>query len=89
MATPDDTLDQFSQWLIARDLQLRRLADIAQLKLPSDLARLYVSADLPSQLVCQNAADPEAPFGNHNGRIMYRIDLTMPQGETSVEPSVD
>jgi hypothetical protein len=89
MATPDDTLDQFSRWLIARDLQLRRRADIAQLKLPADQARLYVSAELPSQLVCQNAADPEAPFGNHNGRIMYRIDLTMPQGETSVEPSVD
>lgn len=87
MATPDDTLDQFPQWLIARDLQLRRRADIAGLKLPTDQARLYVSAELPSQLVCQNAVDPDAPFGNHNGRIMYRIDLRMPQGETSVETS--
>ena len=85
MVTPDDALDQFARWLIARDLGLRRRGDIADLKLPADEARLYVHADLPSQLVCQNAADPEAPFGNHNGRIVYRIDLTIPQDVTSVE----
>lgn len=85
MATPDDTLDQFTRWLVARDLQLRRRADAVNLRLPSDQARLYVSAELPSQLVCQNAANPDAPFGNHNGRIMYRIDLAMPQGETLIE----
>jgi hypothetical protein len=82
MATPDDALDQFGRWLIARDLQLRRRADVGDLKLPTDQARLYVHADLPRQLVCQNAADPEAPFGNHNGRIVYRIDLTLPQDTT-------
>lgn len=78
MATPDDVLDQFSKWMIARDLQLRRRADIADLRLPAGEARLYVHADLPGELVCQNAADPEAPFGSHKGRIVYRIDLSIP-----------
>jgi hypothetical protein len=78
MATPDDVLDQFSKWMIARDLQLRRRADIADLRLPAGEARLYVHADLPGELVCQNAADPEAPFGSHKGRIVYRIDLYIP-----------
>lgn len=78
MATPDDVLDQFSKWLVARDLQLRRRADITDLRLPAGEARLYVHADLPSELVCQNAADPEAPFGSHKGRIVYRIDLSIP-----------
>lgn len=79
MATPDAALDQFTRWLIARDLRLRRRIDVANLKLPPDEARLYVHADLPSPLVCQNAANPNAPFGNHNGRIVYRIDLVMPE----------
>lgn len=79
MATPDAALDQFTRWLIARDLRLRRRSDIADMKLPADKVRLYVHADLPSQLVCQNAADPDAPFGNSNGRIVYRIDLVMPE----------
>ena len=78
MATSDDVLDQFSRWLIARDLQLRRRIDIADLKLPPDQARLYVHAELPDELVCQNAADSEAPFGKHQGRIVYRIDLVLP-----------
>jgi hypothetical protein len=78
MTTPDDVLDQFSKWMIARDLQLRRRADIADLRLPAGEARLYVHADLPGELVCQNAADPEAPFGSHKGRIVYRIDLYIP-----------
>lgn len=78
MATPDDMLDQFSKWMIARNLQLRRRADIADLRLPAGEARLYVHADLPAELVCQNAADREAPFGSHKGRIVYRIDLSIP-----------
>jgi len=78
MATPDDMLDQFSKWMIARDLQLRRRADIAALRLPAGEARLYVHADLPADLVCQNAADREARFGSHKGRIVYRIDLSIP-----------
>ncbi len=78
MATPDDVLDQFSKWMIARDLQLRRRADIAALRLPAGEARLYVHADLPADLVCQNAADREARFGSHKGRIVYRIDLSIP-----------
>lgn len=85
MSTPDETLDQFTWWLIARDLQLRRRADAVNLRLPPDQARLYVNAELPSQLACQNAVDPEAPFGNHNGRIVYRIDLTIPPEETPEE----
>ncbi|MGZ0171256.1 MAG: hypothetical protein ACKVHE_17030, partial [Planctomycetales bacterium] len=82
METPDAALNQFTRWLIARDLRLRRRSDIADLKLPADEARLYVHADLPSQLVCQNAADPDAPFGNNSGRIVYRIDLQIPQSST-------
>ncbi len=78
MATPDDVLDQFPKWLIARDLQLRRRMDIADFRLPPGEARLYVHAELPGQLVCQNAADPDAPFGSHKGRIVYRIDLFIP-----------
>ena len=78
METPDDALDQFPRWLIARDLQLRRRIDIADLKLPPDQARLYVHAELPGELVCQNAADSEVPFGKHRGRILYRIDLVLP-----------
>ena len=85
MSTTDDALDQFHWWLIARDLQLRRRADVGDFKLPPDQARLYIHADLPSELVCQNAVDPEAPFGNHNGRIVYRIDLTIPPEETPEE----
>ncbi|NQV28323.1 MAG: hypothetical protein HQ518_28555 [Rhodopirellula sp.] len=79
MATPDDALDQFAPWLIARDLRLRRRMDIADFTLPPDEARLYVHADLPDELVCQNAADSEAGFGRHNGRIVYRIDLVVPE----------
>ncbi len=78
MATPDDVLDQFPKWLIARDLQLRRRIDIADFQLPPGEARLYVHANLPAELVCQNAADPDAPFGSHKGRIVYRIDLSIP-----------
>lgn len=78
MATRDDVLDQFLRWMIARDLQLRRRIDIADLRLPVGEARLYVHADLPRELVCQNAADSEAPFGSHKGRIVYRIDLSIP-----------
>tara|TARA_R110002072_G_scaffold13481_1_gene56678 strand:+ start:117287 stop:119062 length:1776 start_codon:yes stop_codon:yes gene_type:complete len=85
MSTPDDTLDQFQWWLIARDLQLRRRADVGDFQLPAGQARLYIHAALPRELVCQNAVDPEAPFGNHNGRIVYRIDLTIPQDKTSAE----
>ena len=85
MATPDDVLDQFSKWMIARDLQLRRRADIADLRLPAGEARLYVHADLPGELVCQNAADPEAPFGSHKGRIVYRIDLSIPPAAITLQ----
>lgn len=85
MSTPDDTLDQFHWRLIARDLQLRRRADIGDFMLPVDQARLYIHADLPRELACQNAVDPDIPFGNHKGRIVYRIDLTIPQTETSAE----
>ena len=85
MSTPDDTLDQFHWRLIARDLKLRRRADVGDFKLPAGQARLYIHADLPRELVCQNAVDPDVPFGNHNGRIVYRSDLTIPQDKTSAE----
>ena len=77
--TPDESLDQFAPWLIARDLRLRRRVDAADFVLPPGEVRVYVHADLPDQLACQNAADLEAPFGKHHGRIIYRLDLVLPE----------
>jgi hypothetical protein len=77
--TPDEALDQFAPWLIARDLRLRRRIDAVNFELPSSEVRIYVDADLPDQLTCQNADDPEASFGNDNGRIIYRLDLFIPE----------
>lgn len=77
--TPDDALDQFAPWLIARDLRLRRRVDAVNFELPPEKARIYLHADLPAKLTCRNAADPDAAFGNNYGRILYRIDLTLPE----------
>lgn len=77
--TPEDALDQFAPWLIARDLKLRRRIDAADFELPRNEARIYVHADLPEKLTCRNAADPKGSFGNHSGRILYRIDLFLPE----------
>lgn len=81
--TSQNPLDQFKQWLIARDLRLRRRIDAYDFYLPSSEVRIYVHADLPDQLTCKNAADSNASFGKHDGRIVYRLDLVMPE---SAEP---
>lgn len=78
-----NALAQFVPWLIARDLHLRRRIDAADFDLPSDEVRIYVHADLPEQLTCKNAADSNASFGKHDGRIVYRLDLAVPE---SAEP---
>lgn len=77
---PETALDQFAQWLIARDLQLRRRIDASRFRLPSNEVRLYINADLPDELASRNAADSGDSFGRHQGRIVYRIDLTLPEG---------
>lgn len=78
-----NSLAQFVPWLIARDLRLRRRIDASDFHLPSSEVRIYVSADLPDELTCKNAADSNASFGKHDGRIVYRLDLAVPE---SVEP---
>lgn len=70
--------DRFFQWLMARDLTIRRRLDAQQLALPLDRGRLFVFATLPEVLSSRDAADPERELGDQSGRIMYRIDVAIP-----------
>ncbi|MDA0283062.1 MAG: hypothetical protein O3B86_06870 [Planctomycetota bacterium] len=78
IGNPEKALNRFPLWLIARDLQLRRHVDARFFTLPTGEARVYVHADLPEQLACRNATATNASFGNQNGRILYRLDLSLP-----------
>lgn len=77
----EKALDRFMLWLVARNLGLRRRMDAHEFQLPVDHARVYIHAELPDQLSCRNAFDPEKPMGSQDGRIVYRIDLHIPSND--------
>ena len=61
--------------LIARDIGIRRFVDRDGFRLPRDVVRLCVYADLPDELACRNGKQPEETMGVQQGRVLYSFDL--------------
>ncbi|MHC4878374.1 MAG: hypothetical protein ACYTGL_18140 [Planctomycetota bacterium] len=79
LADQDSALDRFRDWLMARDLGLRLIADAHHFRLPADLVRVYVLCDLPESLTTRDASDPETPLGSQSGRLLYSLDVILPK----------
>ena len=76
---PDMALDRFRDWLMARDLGLRLIADAGNFRLPSELVRVYLLCDLPDSLTTRDASDPDTPLGSQSGRLLYSLDVILPE----------
>ena len=85
---PQESEDQFFarqlSTLMARDIGLRRFIDRQTFRLPRDVVRLCVYADLPEELACRNGKNPEETMGEQKGRVLYSIDLPVtPPAQTA------
>jgi hypothetical protein len=72
--------------LIARDIGIRRLVDRDGFRLPRDVVRLCVYADLPDELACRNGKQPEETMGVQQGRVLYSIDLPVTPPAQNTRP---
>ncbi len=76
---PEKGLDRFRTWLMLRDLGLRLLSDAQTFELPADRARIYLLCDLPESLATYEASDPDNPLGGQAGRLLYSLDVILPE----------
>jgi hypothetical protein len=72
--------------LLARDIGIRRYVDRQEFRLPRDVVRLCVYADLPAELACRNGKNPDETMGEQKGRVLYSIDLPVTPPVTTGKP---
>lgn len=75
---PEQGLDRFAVWMMARNMDLRRGFDVVDFQLPKDQVRIYLCGDLPDELHAVDATDRDARLGNQFGRVLYCIDVPLP-----------
>ena len=71
-------LNRFAVWMLARSMHLRRGVDVTDFELPEGLVRICLFGDLPQELHAVNAADRDARLGNQFGRVLYCINVPLP-----------
>jgi len=76
---PAAGLDRFAVWMMARNLQIRRNIDVTEFRLPPGRLRVFLYGDLPEALRAVDAVNPDEPLGKQFGRVLYCIDVLMPE----------
>ncbi len=59
--------------LLGRSLNVTRNSDVEQIRLPDDIARVFIYSKMPPELNVQNNR-----LGAQNGRILYCLDIPLP-----------
>ena len=82
--------DDMFRLVLARDIGIRTISDRTRFRLPRDILRLCVYADLPDELVCRDGRHPDRMMGRNIGRVLYSIDLPYTPPELpEKEPQTD
>jgi len=75
---PAAGLDRFAVWMMARNLQIRRNIDVSEFRFPPNRMRVFLYGELPEALRAVDAVHPDEPLGKQFGRVLYCIDVLMP-----------
>ena len=67
-------------WLVAYELGLHRMVDVAAYNHPKNRLSLLVYAELPNELRTLHTKDQvQEPMGVQKGKVLYRFDLDVPE----------